>query len=750
MHRLAIGMFLIAFAASAATAATTLREVRIRSISVSEALPTDLASPEGKTRWQLESIVPRAAATVSIARDDQGLVQETRRSGEAAASRTLIWGADAERWLMPDHDAAQMKMGARVVLEFHETKDGLVDRLIAEVSTVGIGWLHLPGDPQEVVLQRVLVLRQHAGERAMRPELLVHRWVSPREGVVATISGPASADGRSRLAVDSIDFVEQILSGAATMKLYADQIYRGNYVDIKYGYDKRGSAVNPLPVRQLLTPDPGSDINICDLVNLNAWNFSGVTSGQETATTETPSNAAETCNSTRCGYAGYPPGGSMGPAILERLDRNLTGTVRKDNQVVQREDRATDVTLWLRAGTQNEGVSGGLGSGETHFCFTDEPLKPKNEAVAWQMAHNDAGGWYAQAGDNWTSTPVTSPACVESFNTAVCSGSQTTVYSRGGCSAGGRALAGAQSGKVVKGGVVTLPSGHTLNALVLRNTTEFCNYLLSNCSFLVSTVRTIVYIWQAPFVGSVALLRGPLQSDFAAGETGETPCTNFTTVEFTDISYGLLPPISITAGTVTGTTVALSWNPGNDTHRIVGYKVYWDTDPGASTAYAFNSVSNAGQVAFAGTSATISGLTAGTTYYFTVTALSDFTDPSSGVVTRYESIRYPTTVSGDPSFSYPIEVAATTTGGSCIPTQEVTGLTVSKGVFPNDHVCWNATTDPCTVGYDVLGSDDATSDVNWSVVGQVGLTTCWDGDPRYILVRARGTGGNGPWGHYQH
>jgi len=49
--------------------------------------------------------------------------------------------------------------------------------------------------------------------------------------------------------------------------------------------------------------------------------------------------------------------------------------------------------------------------------------------------------------------------------------------------------------------------------------------------------------------------------------------------------------------------------------------------------------------------------------------LSDFaqtpnpsTDPP--VVTRYESIKYPTTVSGDPSFSYPIEVAATTTGGA--------------------------------------------------------------------------------------
>jgi hypothetical protein len=52
----------------------------------------------------------------------------------------------------------------------------------------------------------------------------------------------------------------------------------------------------------------------------------------------------------------------------------------------------------------------------------------------------------------------------------------------------------------------------------------------------------------------------------------------------------------------------------------------------------------------------------------------------------------------------------------------------------------------------VLASDNASNDVSWTVVGPVGLTTCWDGDPghAYLLVRARGTGGNGPWGHYNH
>ncbi len=742
------GLVLVAFTGSALAATTTVREVETRNVPVSTALPADLTSPEGKTRWQLESIAPGASAIVTIAIPDQGFVQETRRTGQADSTRVAISGADAERWLLPDHDPSQMKMGSRVILAFDETRDGLADKMTAEIATVGIGWLMLPADPQEVVLQRVLVSRQRAGERAMRPEALIHRWVSPRNGVIATISGPASADGRSRLAVDSISIVEKVLTSAATLKLYADQLYRGTFVDVKYGFDKGVGT----PVSSLV-PDAGIN-NICDLVNLNTWNFSGVTTGQQTATTEVPSNASETCNAASCGYAGYPPGGALEPVILERLDRNLTGTIRRDNQVVQRENRATDVTFWLRSGAQNENVAGGFGAGETRFCFTDEVGKPKNEVPIWRMSHNDAGGWYTQAGDTWSSDPAV--ACQQSFNNCQCGscgGLFQTLWAKA-CTSSGQSFAGAQSGKIVKGGVVKLPSGHTLNAVLLRNTTEYCTYSGSGCSLLLASVRTIVYIWEAPFVGAVALLRGPQRSDFTAAEItagAETPCTNFTTLDFTDISYGLLPPVSITAGATTDTTVALSWNPGNITSRIAGYKIYWDTDSGASTPYAFNSVANPGQVTFAGTTATISGLTPGATYYVTVTSLSDFQDPSSLVTTRYESIRYPTTVSGDPNFSYPIEVAATTTGGTCIPTQQVTGLTVDKST-PNIHVCWNPTADACAVGYDVLASDDATSDLNWSVVGQVGLTTCWDGNPsqKFLLVRSRGTGGNGPWGHYLH
>ena len=46
---------------------------------------------------------------------------------------------------------------------------------------------------------------------------------------------------------------------------------------------------------------------------------------------------------------------------------------------------------------------------------------------------------------------------------------------------------------------------------------------------------------------------------------------------------GLFPPRSITSTGATDTTISISWDPGTVTHHIDGYKVYWDTDSGAST-----------------------------------------------------------------------------------------------------------------------------------------------------------------------
>lgn len=735
----------LVLAATVANAAPT-RELRMRAVDVKGALPPDLLDPEGKSRWRLDTVALSTPATVTMTSQDGRLAVETAKQG---STTTIAYeGADRERWLLPDRDPSQMKMGARVTLALTERRDGLVDELLAQVATVGIGWVHLPSGAHEAVLQRALVLRRKAGERGFRPDAIVHRWVDPLAGIVAEISGPASSDGGRRTMIESASVAEEVVLGAADLKIYSDQMERGSYVDVLYGWDKGSGTTVPS-----LVPNPGI-ANMCDLVNLPSWDFSANNTGtQETASTTSPINVNETCNNDECGY-------TIPAAVLGREDRNITGTLRKDNQSTERENRPTDVTIWLRAGTQNEDKMGIFGTGESRFCHANFGGKNRQPVPLWRFSHQDAQGWYLQAGDTWESVPLNQtgsppPDCQETFYTTKCGVPQfltpNPLYAHA-CTTSGQTHLGKQSTQMVKGGVVTLPSGHTLNALVTRNTADYCVYTGNTCGAPSDRVRTVIYYWQVPYLGSVVLLRSVQHVDFTSAEISAgatTPCTNYTTVDFTDFAYGLFPPVSITAGTATDTSVQLSWNPGNDVHRISGYKIYWDTDSGSATPYAFNSVSNAGQVSIVGTTATISGLTPGTTYYFTVTSLSSYTDPQSTITTSYESIKYPTVVSGDPSFSYPVEVQKQTTGGACIPTQEITGLTVDKA-SPNVHVCWNATSDACAVGYDVLGSNTATSAAGYTVVGQVGLTTCWDGNPSqtYLIVRSRGTGGNGPWGHY--
>ena len=713
------GLSIAACAASTLVLAAPAREIRAHRVSVAGKLPIDLTQPEGKSRWHLEGVPLDPAPRIV-----------RKEAGE---------GGDRGRWVAPEGDAVQMRMGAHVLLSFDEVRDGLADHLTARVDTVGIGWLHLPSGPREVVLQRALLLRQRAGERATRPDVLVHRWVDPRTGIVAEVSGPASGDGRERLAIGDAWVADEVVTGAADLKIYENQLDRGLFVDMLYGWDKGPGFAVPS-----LVTNPGV-VNMCDLVNLPSWDFSANTAGKEVAQISAPVNASETCNNVQCGYG-------VSGGVLGRADRDLTGTLRKDNQVTQRENRPSDVTIWLRAGTQNENKSGLFGSGESRFCYNTEGGKTRQSVPLWRFSHNDSDGkgYYLLAGDNWASGSF---ACEENLYTLKCGVTQPLTPNPLWAKACGDHK-GNQRIEVIKGGVLTLPSGHTLNSLVVRNTADFCVYTANNCLFNTDSVRTVIYYWQVPFLGSVVLLRSPQNVNFGGSEDPApptaTPCTNYTTVDFTSIGFGLFPPTSIATGTIADNSIQISWTPGNDTHRIVGYKVYWDTDSGSATPYAFNSVANPGQVAFAGTTATVSGLTAATPYYFTVTSLSDFTDPSTSVTTRYESIVYPTTVSGDPSFSYPVEVTATTTG-ACIPTQQVTGLTVDKS-SPDVHVCWTPTADVCAVGYDVLASDVVINDAGWTVVGQTGLTTCWDGNPaqKYLLVRARGTGGNGPWGHYGH
>jgi hypothetical protein len=720
------------------------RVVRLQAVDPGKPFPPEMVRPEGRTRWDLTGIAPGQAWTrVLEATGKEVVVQDAGEVGPDRSSARSVHlvdpsGGDAAlRWAIPDRYPDDLRPGSRREFALEERSGGGTETLRVDVETVGVGWVHLPSGPREVALERALVTRESSsGSPAVT---LVHRWVDPRAGVVAEISGLASPDRRGRLQATDASVAVEVLLGAADLKIYADELWLGNYRGLNYAWDKgSGTAISSLTSPSYST--------MGNLIAASSWNFSGVTSGTEVASSTTPVNSSETCNSTQCGYS------STGVS-LERTDRsfNVPANLDKTNDVAVREDRANDVTIWIRAGAQHEGKSGTFGSGESRFCYygTDLNGKVRTQIPLWRFSHQDAAGWYFQAGDTWGPTQPFN--CEQNIFNQLCGASQflDKIYVAGSSVDSQCAHTGKQYSEVVKGGVVTLPSGHTFNSLVVRQIADFCVYLASSCLhiFKADEVRTYVYLWQVPHLGSVIMLQSP--QTVADG-------TSFTTLNMTQITYGLYPPRTITVTGSTADSVSLSWDPGLDTHRIGGYKVYWDTDSGGSSGYAFNSTSNPGQVAFSGTTATVSGLAGGTTYYFTVTSLSTYTDPSSGVVTAYESLVYPTQVYGDPSYVYPIEVQAATTAPPCTPGATVTGLTENRLAPGGIHFCWNADatdTGDCLVGYRLLVSNGAQSRTAFvPLQDTTGTETCADvspypgGDQNLFLVVAVGTGGEGPRG----
>jgi hypothetical protein len=710
----------------AADPANPIVEIGLTPAADLSLLPAAMLEPEGTTRWDLTGFRPASEWTRRLAREGATVTWfETPRSSAASTALGVVVadpaGSDsALHWWFPQAFDAALRMGSRERLDFEERRGDIATRVRADVKVVGIGWVHLPSGPREVVLQRVLLDRTGP---ALASTELVHRWIDPRVGVVAEISGPATAQGSTRLDVSSAYVMSEVVTGAADIKLYVNQIDRNVFQDVLYGWDKgAGTLVSSL------TPEHYNTIG--QLIAANSWDFSGNNSGIESASTLVPVNSSETCNSTRCGYTA--PG-----AKLERRDANFSNPdpaqVDKRNSVRQRQDRAGDVVLWLRAGAQHEGKTGSFGDGESRFCYVSEGGTTRTEVPLWLFPHQDAQGFYMQAGDTWSGGPFT---CEQDLFNQTCGQAQLfdKIYAKA-CGT----HTGKQTSENLKGGVITLPSGHTYNALLTRTVADFCVYSDPFCFLKVDEVRTVVYVWSVPYHGSVVRLQSVQNA---------ADLTSFTTLDETDIQFGNFPPLTITATGTTESTVSLSWDPGRDTHRINGYKIYWDTDSGASSAYASNSVDNASQVSLSGTTATISGLSPGVAYYFTVVSLSDYRDPSSGVTTRYESLLYPSQISGDPSYVYPIEVQATT---ACKPTHEVAGVRVNRS-GADIQICWSAlTAETCLSGYRVMGADTPNSVSNFVPLADVSAaTTCWTANPtqRYFIVVALGSAGEGPWGHY--
>jgi hypothetical protein len=665
---------------------TPLRKARISAIDTASALPHDLVSPEGTTRWDLTAVplVGRPAAQpagqsapggISASQEAPLLWTRTTEVGpnamvtltdETDASGTRVYsdpiGGDAALlYFYPETDKPLLTLGARKFLRLSEAHGEQSNEFDLSIENVGIGWVHLPSGPHEVVLQRVVSsgdVADSGGSPDLRPGTIAYRWVDPLAGVVAEVWGPASsasgATGSGTLLKVSGGWVlDSIVTGAATLKIYLNEIQDTPLQDIGYAWSRPAGTT----VASVTT---GNYANIGALIGASTWDFSANTSTVELASTTTAINSAETCDWNQCGFT--TPG-----AVLGRSDKgfNPPNTLHKLPDVEETTTTGSTATIWLRAGAVNEGESGSLGTGESRLCYTgtDSGGKVRKVVPLWNLAHQDANGIYMTTPDTWTSGVFN---CEQDLFNCVCgagcTGFAAALWVKNGTcgSSGNTTHSGTQNGAVIKGGVITLPSGHTFNSLLVRTVADFCVYGSSSCtSFLpLSSVRTVVYLWQVPHLGTMVRLQSAQDV---------TDSTSFTTLDEADVWFGLFPPRTITAGAATSNSVTISWDPGLDTHRISGYKVYWGTVSGGILAYPFNSVANPGQVSFSGTSATISGLNPGTQYFFTVTSRSVYTDPSSLVTTTYESLVYPTQVFGDPSFVYPIEVTATTASSSPNP-----------------------------------------------------------------------------------
>ncbi len=736
----------------------TLRYVELLDAS---SWPSDLRSPESKTRWSLKPGATDGVVTVTVsARGNDVVVSEARRRGEVRVVDARIYadpsgGTAALDWLVPDRQQTLRRLGQRETFFVTERRGGRVDELIVEVAGVGLGWAELSVGPHEVVVEKALILRRPQDGASYAPDAVVTRWIDPRRGVVAStrVSAPAAplATGGAYAAgggdfslsasasTESGLLVDESPDSHGTLKISEDQIDTSTYSGIQFGWNRSDlRPTTPITVAVSDVTTDGSLTTANDLISASSWNFSNNTAANaqsEIASTITPLDMQHTCNvmsgGTSCGYQN--PGGNR---VLARQDDDFDASVQITNTVYERENQAGKVVVWQRAGAQREGVPGAFGNGETRFCYDPTfDATPRNAVAQWEFASDGSGNFFMQAGDSWS----TSFNCQQTLWAGECGEFNPQSFARA-CSNGPSGVnhAGTQSTDVIKEGVVTLPSGHHFNTLLVRITADICVYSVSGCAdfWFADEVRKFIYLWVAPEISTVVRLQS------ANLEVDE----NFTTFEETDIKFGLFPPLSISAASVTDTSVTIDWNPGNDTHRIDRYKVYWGPTSGAYTA---DSDSDASQVTFMGTQATISGLTPGTDYFFTVTSLVSYDHSIDGTpnVQEYESLLYPTQVFGDPNFSYPSEVMASTT---CTPAAEIMNLSLAKVGGGQIQFCWDPAVDSCLTGYDVLGAVDPSLPENFDTVAQVGLVTCWTGNPTdvFYLTVGRGTGAQGPWGHY--
>ncbi|MDH3785157.1 MAG: hypothetical protein OEV00_07495, partial [Acidobacteriota bacterium] len=517
-----------ALAAGADTAALTpLHEARFQQVDlIAQPLPLDMLSPEGRTRWEFGSLsVERTwVRTISTLEsqphrfhvlDEGSGVDRFQRQSNFVRSDGQD---DARRWLLPHEDEEFLAVHRKNRLVVTVEGDGGSATSEMDVRRVGMGWVVLPSGPKQVVLQRIVTYEPDRDGKSVATTL-THRWVDPWAGVVAEVSGPIAADGLTRTGISEVSVVDQVLRGMTPLKIFVDEIDAPVETRLAYGVDYG----DPTLISSLT--DPSFD-DIDGIVAATNWNFKlPVTppADRKIASMSTTVSSDETCNYNECGF-------TLPGVKLNREDPEFdTGTGFPILSIQEREDRVNDSTIWLRAGTRFEGKSGGLTDGEARFCYVT------NDTPLWQFVHQDGptdpfymrGPEQGQPNDFWTNNPFTCENVI--FNT-VCQtscGSFCPVYPY---SCGSET--GTQSGEVVGEGVITLPSRHSFKALLVHNLVSYCTGLGSACGINFQTVHLSTYLWVAPNVGTVARLGTKLNEQNA----------NFTTLEDTDIKFGIFPP----------------------------------------------------------------------------------------------------------------------------------------------------------------------------------------------------------------
>ena len=594
---------------------------------------------------------------------------------------------------------------------------------VLEAEPLGSGLVTVPAGEFRAVLRRERV-QTEAGIAVQ------YRWIGPGNTTLALVRGPV---GKDRPVFTSASLVERLEAGTPEvgLRVYRDQFITPDTFDrLTYGLDV-APAVSPNTTVPLSGMTVEGYATGGALATATSWDFTPVLGlpNAVIAQTDVPITPAESCNSARCGFS------LATNDYMSRQDNLASGA----KTVAAFDINPAADTVYLRAGSQYEGTND-----ESRFCY--DGVSGRGEVPQYRFQNDDAGRSFMQLGDPaWQGTTWSCNLNLFNTNCGAAEPGKPTDNKVSPCSS----YTGRFNFDITSEGTVKLPSGHWADVLVMRQVADFCVFLASgSCLFAVQNVRQPVVLFISPTAGSMVQVNGPLNAaDF----------TSWTGVNESVVQFGLLPPLSVQVDGMTQTTVSLSWNPGNQLGYVDRAKVYWDTDSGSATPYAFNSDTHPGQVTFGTNSATISGLSPGQSYFFTVTLLDSFTEPGSVPVLtlEYESYLYPEGFNGN-GVTYPAQVQATTTSPGCTPTGEVQNVRLDYGTGTDIAFTWDPLVDPCLDRYVLLESPVANSAVAFlplaqtTVPGYTGPTALTPSKSVtfYLVVAEGASGQRGPLGHF--